>query len=381
MPVTTSASYNGVAKTLHWLIALGIIGMLALGWTMTNMPSTNPDKFLLYQWHKSIGITILTLGVIRLVWRFGHTAPALPATMPRWERIAAELTHGVFYLLIIGLPLTGWAMTSTSALNLPTLLYNTITLPHLPLISDLPNKREMNQAANEAHELLAFLAAFLIVLHIGAAWKHHLYNRDDVLTRMAPKFMHGVLNKLRGMSIVVLALFLSTASASAAPWLVDYDHSKLGFVGVQGTSSFEGGFKKFDVTIEFDPAKPEAGSIKAVIQITSATAGSAERDAYLPQVDWFDSKQFPEAIFVSNRIHKTGENQYTADGTLTIKGISQPLALPFKLTPENAPWWRAQGKVTLLRNSFHIGEGQWANENYVKFGVDVVIDIAAKPAG
>ncbi len=195
---TLSPSYNAVAKTLHWLIAWAIIGMLALGWIMTSMANT-PLKFSLFQWHKSIGITILLLSLIRLGWRLTHTAPPLPATMPGWEKIAAQAAHALFYVLIIAMPLTGWVIVSASPLNLPTILYGIVPWPHLPVIPDLGNKKEIGHAFGWVHGKLAFLIAGLLVLHIGAAWKHHLIDRDDVLTRMAPGFLTGFLNRLRGM--------------------------------------------------------------------------------------------------------------------------------------------------------------------------------------
>lgn len=90
-----AARYNAVAKLLHWLIALAIIAMLVLGWTMANLPKGDPAKFFLFQWHKSIGITILLLSLFRLGWRLVHSVPPLPP-MPQWEKFAAHATH---YLL------------------------------------------------------------------------------------------------------------------------------------------------------------------------------------------------------------------------------------------------------------------------------------------
>ena len=194
---TTSSSYTSVAKFLHWLIAICIIAMLAIGWIMGSLPN-GPDKFALFQLHKSIGITILFLSLFRLGWRLTHKAPPLPAAMPRWEKMAAETAHVFFYIIIIGMPLTGWVIISTSPLNMPTLLYGFIPWPQLPFLPNLENKRDIRHLFGNIHGLLAYFTAALIVLHIGAAWKHHLFNRDDVLTRMAPQFLVGFLNRIRG---------------------------------------------------------------------------------------------------------------------------------------------------------------------------------------
>ncbi len=197
MPASGS-SYTAVAKTLHWLIAVAIIAMLIIGWTMTSLPK-GEEKFALFQWHKSIGITILLLSVLRLIWRLAHSAPPLPAAMPRWEKIAARASHALFYVLVIGMPLTGWAIVSSSPLNLPTMLYGLVPWPNLPVLPDLANKKEIGHVLGGVHGYGAYILATLLALHVAAALKHHFMDRDDVLTRMMPQSMTGLLDRLRGM--------------------------------------------------------------------------------------------------------------------------------------------------------------------------------------
>lgn len=178
---------------------------------------------------------------------------------------------------------------------------------------------------------------------------------------------------------VLIFLCSCATSAQARPWIVDYAHSQLGFTGTQGTTPFNGLFKQFTATIDFDPDHPETGKITAVIDMASATTGDADRDGALPQAAWFDTKDFPQARFVSSRIQKTAPNTYEADGIVTIKGVSHPVAFPFSLAKEEGHT-RATGIVQLIRSDFNIGTGQWSNEAYVKFAVGVKIDIAAQPA-
>jgi polyisoprenoid-binding protein YceI len=184
---------------------------------------------------------------------------------------------------------------------------------------------------------------------------------------------------MRRLLAIVLSIAAMTASpAFAGAWNVDYAHSRLGFAGHQGGASFEGGFRNFQAAIDFDPAHPENGKITASIDIASATAGDDERDAYLPQSDWFDAKQFPKAEFTSTAIRAaSAPSCYEASGNLTIKGIAKPVTLPFCLTPEG-DHMRAQGNLTLLRNDFHIGAGQWSGEGVVANAVTVTVDIRAK---
>lgn len=182
MSSNTSTRYGTVAMTLHWLIAIAIIGMLIGGKYMHGLPNTDPNKFLLYQLHKSTGITILVLTVARIVWRFAGPVPALPATMPTWERWAAHASHFLLYALMILIPLSGWAVASTSSSGVPTLWFGLFEVPHLPV----PVTEEAHEAAEEGHELFGNLMILLLLVHVGAALKHHFWDRDTVLRRMLP---------------------------------------------------------------------------------------------------------------------------------------------------------------------------------------------------
>ena len=184
---TTDARYTKVAITLHWVIALSIMGLIAAGLIMTTddlLPKSL--QFQTFQLHKSLGLTVLVLSFLRLVWRLTHTPPPLPPGMKAWEKLAANGTHWAFYVLMFALPLSGWALVSTSAWGLPTIWFGLFEWPHLPVLSTMENKEALNDVAGEAHEILAWIAITLICMHIGAALKHHVINRDDVLTRMLP---------------------------------------------------------------------------------------------------------------------------------------------------------------------------------------------------
>jgi polyisoprenoid-binding protein YceI len=169
-----------------------------------------------------------------------------------------------------------------------------------------------------------------------------------------------------------------SGEADAKPWLIDYQHSTLGFTGMQGSSAFEGSFKNFKADVDFDPDHPDKGKISATIDIAGVTTGDSQRDSTLPQADWFDTAKFPQAEFVSTKIGSTGVNSYEAQGTLTIKGISKAITLPFTLSKEGNHW-RARGKTTIVRTDFRIGEGQWADNKTVKLAVEVTLDLTARP--
>jgi polyisoprenoid-binding protein YceI len=191
--------------------------------------------------------------------------------------------------------------------------------------------------------------------------------------------------------LIAAVAFASASPACAKEWTVSYNQSRIGFVGTQGDARFNGGFKKFQVAIDFDPAKPETGKITATIDMASAFAGSEERDSALPGSDWFDTSKFPQAQFATTSIKPADTCKietpatvtligcYNAAGTLTIKGITKPVTLGFYLTKDKqGDQVRAQGKVALIRTDFGIGQRQWADEAYVKRAVDVTIDITAR---
>lgn len=179
--------YDAIAMTIHWLTALAIAAQLVMGWSMTSMKPGSYLQFSLYQWHKSIGMTVLALSIVRLLWRLAHRPPPMPAKMPVWERRLANLVHAALYLLLIALPLSGWAVVSASPFNIPTVLYGVLPLPHIPWLADLPDKRAAESALKLVHKLAGLTLVTLLAGHVGAALRHHYRLHDDVLTRMLPR--------------------------------------------------------------------------------------------------------------------------------------------------------------------------------------------------
>ena len=176
-----SARYSKVAMLMHWLLALMIIGLISFGLLMTN--ENVPNRFALYQWHKSFGITVLFLSLFRLFWRLSHKPPALPEGMKPWEITASKLTHVGFYVFMIGMPLLGWAMASASRFPRTDIFY-IIPWVDLPFI---PRDKNLESTLKTLHELGGKIMIALIVLHIGAALKHQFVNQDNLLARMLPR--------------------------------------------------------------------------------------------------------------------------------------------------------------------------------------------------
>lgn len=188
--------YKAVAIVLHWAIAIGVTLMIPLGLWMHHAidePATQAQAVAAFQLHKSVGLTILLLSIVRLIWRLMNPPPPLPAHMPRWEKVAALTTHWLFYFIIIAIPLSGWIYVSTQwrgegPFNVPTLYFGTFNVPHLFGLAHAPmeTRESISEFAVEAHEIMAKGAIALIVLHAAAALKHQIYDRDEVLSHMVP---------------------------------------------------------------------------------------------------------------------------------------------------------------------------------------------------
>ena len=178
MQIINSATRFGVvAIFLHWLLALLIIGLLALGMYMVTLP-INLEKLKLYGWHKEYGFLVLFLAVFRLIWRLANQLPELEA-LPLLEKIAARSMHWAFYVFMFAMPITGWLITSAS--GLPASFFGLFTLP------DLVVANEQNRVLFEwVHQWLGYGLIAAISLHTAAALKHHFINKDNILRRMFP---------------------------------------------------------------------------------------------------------------------------------------------------------------------------------------------------
>jgi cytochrome b561 len=178
MDLASPHRYTHFAIAFHWLIALLIIANFGLGLTMVDM-NLSPQKLKFFSWHKWVGVTIFMLVCVRLLWRLGHAVPPLPASMSAWQAKAAHMSHILLYVLMFVIPISGWLYSSAAG---KTVVYlGLITLPNL-----VQADKSLAEILKEVHEYLNFTLAALVLLHIAAAWKHHLVDRDDVLSRMLP---------------------------------------------------------------------------------------------------------------------------------------------------------------------------------------------------
>lgn len=171
-------TYNGIAKTFHWLVFALMTGAFVVGFYMGDLP-LSPTKLQLVSWHKWCGVTIFLLVLLRLSWRLMNPPPPQTAAMPQWQLQASEIVHRLLYLLMLAMPLSGWLMSS--AKGVPTVWFGLIQLPDL-----LEKNKPLGKALEEVHEMIGYMILALVALHVLAALKHHFIDRDNVLTRMLP---------------------------------------------------------------------------------------------------------------------------------------------------------------------------------------------------
>ena len=177
----TNKSYTSTAKLLHWLVA----GLVVVQFVLANLAERAEDaddavgELALFANHRSVGITILVLIIIRLLWRWQNPVPRLPESMPRWQITASRVSHLSLYGILLAMPISGWLMSSAAEASVTW--FNLVQLPD----TVAPN-HELHEFFEEVHKLLAKLLFVIASLHILAALKHGLFDKDGVLQRMLP---------------------------------------------------------------------------------------------------------------------------------------------------------------------------------------------------
>lgn len=174
---SVATRYTTTAIALHWLIAVLIVGAFTLGWIMTDL-GVSPLKLRMFNWHKWVGVTVLTLVIVRTIWRLTHPAPAL-LPMPAWQRKAANSLHHLLYVFMFLQPISGWVYSN--AAGYPIVYLGLLRLPNL-----VAKDKALADTWMEVHEILGWALLAAITLHVLAGLKHHLVDRDDTLRRMLP---------------------------------------------------------------------------------------------------------------------------------------------------------------------------------------------------
>ena len=372
MPLLSNeARWGFVAKLFHWTMAVGLLGLCAFGFWMSDLPR-GPAMFKAYALHKSFGITLLALALARLAWRAVDRRP-LDLAAPGWQKLAALGTHLAFYALMLAVPLAGWAYNS--AANFPLQWFGQVNLPAL-----VPASPALKEFFHEAHELGAIALLTLVALHVAAAWKHHLLDKDNTLRRMLPGGGAVLLVAAGALGLAaVVAPTPATATTPTAPeWRLDAARSKLSFSGTQQGEAFTGRFNRFTPRINFAPNALAASQWTVNIDAKSNDSANAERDETMRTADWFDVAHYPTAMYTA-RTFRAGSTAgfYVAEGELVIKGRKAQVPLTFRWAPAaDGKSATLSGQVVVDRHAFALGTGDWADDAWVGRNVTVGVQLA-----
>ena len=374
-------TYTATARTLHWLIAVLIAGQLISGFAIGHELATGETLYQIAQLHKSFGLSVLFLSIIRLIWRLRHTPPKLPSTLSSWERIGSKISHVLFYFVMIAIPLTGWLYVSASPLQIPTKLFFTVPVPHLPV----PVDAGLAVRLSGLHEFFAFATIGMLVLHVAAAAKHHLISKDTVMSRMAGYGLGPMLAYLLAILTAggLIWVFLQpydesaeaeplaevaqaapaapAASESGAPaqpftWQIMPEETGLEVEVFAKEAPRTATIDDISGLIRLDPEDPEAiGEIDVVINTRTLSSSENMVKQLASDSNWLNIARFPEAFYKADTITRQDDGSYLAEGELTIRDVTLPLDLPFTLTLDGDQAI-ADASVTFDRADYDLGE-------------------------
>ena len=400
----SSARWGAIAQVFHWVIVWALLAQFVLASAAEDLPA-GVGKLATLARHKSIGITILLLAVLRLAWRWSQRShsPALPADLKRYERVLAQLIHLGLYGLLFALPLSGWLMSS--AKHYTVSWFGWVTLPDLVA----PNEA-LFEVLKGTHELLANALLALAALHVAAALVHHFVRKDTVLTRMLP---FGGQAGARAV-VMLLAVLLgawglwqllpgaaatagSERAAASAPvsapdidagsgsstaaWFSTAQQGSLEFEFVQAGAATRGRFGQFAADIDFTPGAAPSGRFDVRIAVSSIDTQDKERNGQLLTAGLFDVARFAEARYVATRF-SANAGGYIAYGQLSLRGVTREVPLQFTYTPTSADGKSGPvlaGSATLKRLDFGVGEGEWKSTEWIADEVRVLFSLPLMP--
>jgi cytochrome b561/polyisoprenoid-binding protein YceI len=375
----TFNSYGRISRLLHWTTALLIVAMIPLGFVAENMahainsPGAAPTDaqmaqvITLFSLHKTIGVALFFLALIRLVWMLTQPKPVSLHPDRKLETFAAELVHYALYGALVLVPLSGWLHHAAATGFAPIWWPFGQTLPFVP----------QDPALSQGFSVLHFLAVWVLIgalaLHIAGTVKHHLIDKDSTLMRMARGMAAGQPGAHATTLLPVLAavtlwaavplgayaagLFATGAQTGpkleqvASDWQVQ--EGSLNISILQMGKTVQGSFADWTAQISYaeDLSAEKNGEVTVTIAIPSLTLGSVTQQAMGP--DYFDATQFATAVFQADLMRR--DAGLVAEGTLTVRDVSVPLNLPFTLTITDGVA-QASGSAQVNRLDFGIGK-------------------------
>lgn len=391
MPLANTATrFGSIARSLHWLTALLILTAIPLGLYAKALPydtgAALAAKAQVFSLHKTLGVTTFFVALIRILWALTQPRPVPLYPERRLETALADLVHWLLYISLLAVPLSGWIHHAATTGFAPILW---------PLGQDLPfvpKSPAVEHVATTMHWLFGKLLIAAILLHIAGALKHHLIDRDATLRRMisgtpAPDApyppRHSAAPMLAALAIHAAGAGLAVALTQAEPaptqtaapaattgnWQVT--DGTLSFAVRQMGGQVKGSFASWSALINFDESTG-TGNVTVTIDTTSLTLGSVTDQA--KAADFLDTATHPTATFTA-RVRREGA-AYMAEGSLALRGTTNPLSLPFTLIIEGDTA-RMEGTTHIDRRAFGIGT-KYPDEATIGFTADVTVTLTAK---
>jgi cytochrome b561 len=400
-------TYNWLSRQFHWIIAALIFMAFALGLTMEPL-ELSKDKLNFYAWHKWLGLIILSLVLLRLIWRLITKVPTHQSvTVPPLFHFGAKVGHFLLYAVLIILPLIGWLRSSSAGFEI--VLFEVIPIP------DLLGKDEVlsNQLAF-LHKMLAYFLALLVLGHVVAVFIHHQIFKDPILNKMKPHLLHKLLIVATLLGGVVFYGFYvgfapkaaledleSKASVEKAEtktsfkempsktaerktnWAIDKTVSLLEFTATQKSAKTSGTFKTYQLKQLVFEVEDLAGAVVEIeIDVASLSLSNLLVEQTLGSSQWFNVGEFPKANFISKEFKSLGGGLYEIRGDLKIKDIVQPVIVKLTIiktvTDQSGDVViEATGETVISRLGFKIGQGEWASTDDLADEVQLKIHIRA----
>ena len=391
---TVDPGYPAISRALHWLIAGCIVLQFILGERAEDAAELRdlPGQLAALAYHKSIGMTVLGLAVLRVLWRLLQPpkfalapVPAMDQASRRLQRLA-PFAHYALYGLLFLLPLSGWLMSSASAYSVSW--FNLFQFPDL-IRPDDSAKAWLQRVHHFAGKALFVVA----VIHIAAALKHQFFDKDQVMGRMSnalgwlifvatvsggialtlPKPSTNAHGTAKG---VAEAARNNPAVATSLPaWQMDPTASSISFSAVQAGAKFTGYWRSFSANIHFSPDDLANSHAEVRIDATRVDTQDSDRDATLAGGDWFDSDNYAAVVFKTDAIVKTSTG-FNAQGRLAIRGKDYPVSFDFNVQ-ENATSRELTGTSRLDRLALNLGTLEWLDTQWVGQYVDVSVAVKA----